>query len=65
MGSVSKLWIDVDLNLRQRITSLTTPSGFYFKDKIVEPIRTTYFTRVFVSKEALNIVERAQEELNL
>jgi len=43
MTNISKLWIDGDLDIKQRITRLTTPSGFFFGTLLSNPAKSFIF----------------------
>jgi len=52
--NMDEIWVNADLDLKQRVQGLITPAGFKFEDNLIKPIKTPRFMEVFNQKTGLS-----------
>lgn len=53
INNMDTIWEKGDLNLRQRVQGLITPSGFKFEDNLIKPIKNPEILSIFQQKSGV------------
>ena len=54
LNNAANIWEVSDLNTRQRLQGLITPSGFYFKKNLIKPLKNPYLLEIFQKPDLKN-----------
>ena len=64
LNNAANIWKVADLNTKQRLQGLITPSGFYFKENLIKPLKNPYLLEIFQKPDLKNELWGGRRDLN-